>query len=149
MPLLELFDGDKKDLLPLDRVRSFSWPGPGTNDGIRVARRVGAGVRVWPVWPLRKLPCNPLTFECRAEEIREMDIHERTKRAMLAEALEDRIFEIVDELEVLTKANGGLENLSDEVRNEAVELAKQVKASQKQYDDLVNGRPSSLLGLGE
>jgi len=78
-----------------------------------------------------------------------MDIHERTKRAMLAEALEDRIFEIVDELEVLTKANGGLENLSDEVRNEAVELAKQVKASQKQYDDLVNGRPSSLLGLGE
>lgn len=84
-----------------------------------------------------------------AEEISKLDIHERTKRAMLAEAVEDRIFEMVDELEALTKANGGVENLSDEVRGEAVELAKQVKASQIQYDDLVNGRPSSLLELGK
>ena len=38
-----------------------------------------------------------------AENIRKLDIAERTKRAMLAEAVEDRIFEMVDELEALTK----------------------------------------------
>jgi len=80
-----------------------------------------------------------------ADEIRKLGVAERTKRAMLAEAVEDRIFELVDELEELVGKNNGLENLSDEVREEAVELAKQTKALQIQYDDLVNGRPSQLL----
>jgi len=82
-----------------------------------------------------------------AEAIRKLDIEERTKRAMLAEATEDRIFELVDELDLLVKRNGGIENLSDEIRGEAVELAKQTNAFQIQYDDLVNGKPSQLLDM--
>jgi len=82
-----------------------------------------------------------------ADEIRKLDINERTKRAMLAEAVEDRLFELVDDLDELVKKNGGLENLSDEVKEEAVEMAKQTKALQVQYDDLVTGKPSSLLDL--
>lgn len=81
-----------------------------------------------------------------AEEIAKLDIQERTKRAMLAESVEDRIFELVDELEGLVKENNGI--LEGDAREEAVELAKQTKALQNQYDDLVNGRPSSLLELG-
>ncbi|KAL7552523.1 hypothetical protein ACHAWF_016423 [Thalassiosira exigua] len=82
-----------------------------------------------------------------AEEIRKLDLEERTKRAMLAEAVEDRIFELVDELEQLVAKNNGLENLTEEVRAEAVDMAKQTKALQVQYDDLVNGRPSQLLDM--
>lgn len=82
-----------------------------------------------------------------AQAIRKIDIQERTKRAMLAEAVEDRIFELVDELDLLVKRNGGIENLSDDVREEAVELAKQTQALQVQYDDLVNGKPSQLLDM--
>mmetsp|Transcript_14758 Transcript_14758/g.22772 ORF Transcript_14758/g.22772 Transcript_14758/m.22772 type:complete len:153 (-) Transcript_14758:576-1034(-) len=81
-----------------------------------------------------------------AEKIAKLDIQERTKRAMLAESVEDRIFELVDELEGLVKENNGI--LEGDAREEAVELAKQTKALQIQYDDLVNGRPSSLLELG-
>ena len=66
---------------------------------------------------------------------------------MLAEAVEDRIFELVDQLEELVKKNDGLDNLSDEIREEAVLMAKQTKALQVQYDDLVAGRPSNLLDL--
>jgi hypothetical protein len=79
-----------------------------------------------------------------------MNLQERTKRAMLAEAVEDRIFELVDELEILVKRNGGYESFSeypDDVREEALEMAKQTKALQVQYDDLVNGRLSVLLDL--
>jgi len=82
-----------------------------------------------------------------AEEIAKLDIQERTKRAMLAESVEDRIFELVDELEQIVEKNNGV--LEGDAREEAVELAKQTKALQTQYDDLVNGRPSSLLELGK
>ena len=82
-----------------------------------------------------------------ADEIRQIDIQERTKRAMLAEAAEDRIFELVDELDLLVKRNGGIDNLSDDARAEAVELAKQTNALQIQYDDLVSGKPSQLLDM--
>ncbi|KAL3816494.1 hypothetical protein ACHAXA_011299 [Cyclostephanos tholiformis] len=85
-----------------------------------------------------------------AEVIAKMDLQERTKRAMLAELLEDRIFELVDELELLIKLNDGYESFSEfpvAVREEALEIAKQTKALQVQYDDLVNGRPSILLDL--
>ena len=82
-----------------------------------------------------------------AAEIAKLDIHERTKRAMLAESVEDRIFELVDELEQMVEKNNGV--LEGEVKEEAVELAKQTKALQLQYDDLVNGRPSELLELGK
>lgn len=82
-----------------------------------------------------------------AANIRAIDVHERTKRAMLAESVEDRIFELGDELEELIKRNNGLENLSSEAKAEAVEIAKQSRALQIQYDDLVNGRPSQILDL--
>lgn len=84
------------------------------------------------------------------KSIAAMNLQERTKRAMLAEAVEDRIFELVDELEILVKRNGGYESFSeypDDVREEALEMAKQTKALQVQYDDLVNGRLSVLLDL--
>ncbi len=84
------------------------------------------------------------------KSIAAMDLQERTKRAMLAEAVDDRIFELGDELELLIKRNGGHESFSeypDDVREEALEMAKQTKALQVQYDDLVNGRPSVLLDL--
>eukprot|EP01082_Thalassiosira_pseudonana_P003427 g3229.t1 g3229 contig12:1665069-1665512(+) len=80
-----------------------------------------------------------------AKAISKLDINERTKRAMLAESVENRIFEITEVLEVLVKKNSGL--LEGEAREEAVELAKQTKALQVQYDDLVSGRPSMLLDL--
>ena len=68
-------------------------------------------------------------------------------QAMLAEAVEDRIFELVDQLDELVKRNDGLDNLSDEIREEAVLMAKQTKDLQVQYDDLVAGRPSNILDL--
>eukprot|EP00984_Skeletonema_dohrnii_P018352 scaffold8553_cov67-Skeletonema_dohrnii-CCMP3373.AAC.1 len=43
-----------------------------------------------------------------AEEIAKLDIQERTKRAMLAESVEDRIFELVDELEQIVEKNNGV-----------------------------------------
>lgn len=82
-----------------------------------------------------------------ADEIRKLTVPERTKRAMLAEAVEDRIFELVDDLDLLVKRNGGLDNLSDEVREEAMEMAKQTQVLQIQYDDIVTGKPSQLLEM--
>lgn len=80
-----------------------------------------------------------------ADAIARINLEERTKRAMLAEAVEDRIFELVDELDEVVTVNDGF--LVGDVREEAVDLAKQTKALQLQYDDLVNGRPSSLLDV--
>ncbi|KAL3787139.1 hypothetical protein ACHAWO_010697 [Cyclotella atomus] len=82
-----------------------------------------------------------------AKAIARLSINERTKRAMLAEVVEDRIFEITEEIELIVTRNEGV--LEGDQREEAVELAKQTKALQKQYDDLVNGRPSALLVLGD
>jgi hypothetical protein len=81
-----------------------------------------------------------------AKAISKLNINERTKRAMLAEAVEDRIFEIMDELEDVINRNDGV--LEGDEKEEAVELARQTKALQVQYDDIVNGRPSHLLNLG-
>ncbi|KAL7460666.1 hypothetical protein ACHAXS_001110 [Conticribra weissflogii] len=80
-----------------------------------------------------------------ADAISNINLEERAKRAMLAEAVEDRIFELVDELEEVFTRNDGV--LVGAVKEEAKELAKQTKALQLQYDDLVNGRPSSLLDV--
>ena len=38
---------------------------------------------------------------------------------MLAESVEDRIFELVDELDELVKKHGGLEYLPDDIREES------------------------------
>lgn len=81
-----------------------------------------------------------------AKAISKLTINERTKRAMLAEAVEDRIFELTEEIEQIVTKNEGI--LHGDEKEEAVELAMQTKALQAQYDDLVNGRPSVLLELG-
>lgn len=71
-----------------------------------------------------------------ADKIRALDISERTKRALLAETIEDYIFEMTDELEQLFASNK---------IERAVDLAKQVKGLQVQYQELVSGEPSPLL----
>lgn len=78
-----------------------------------------------------------------ADKVREMSIEERTKRAMLAEAVEDRIFSMYDDLEGLLKDGVPV---SDEDRDEIQSLAQEIKASQSQYENLVSGEPSSMLG---
>lgn len=78
-----------------------------------------------------------------AAKVREMSIEERTKRAMLAEAVEDRVFQMYDNLEVLLKDGVPA---TEEDREEISKLAKQIKASQAQYENLVSGEPSELLG---
>mmetsp|Transcript_13570 Transcript_13570/g.18978 ORF Transcript_13570/g.18978 Transcript_13570/m.18978 type:complete len:161 (-) Transcript_13570:93-575(-) len=77
-----------------------------------------------------------------ANQIKELSIAERTKRAMMAEAVEDRIFSMYEDLEKLMNEDGTLE-VDD--REQATDLAKQIKASQEQYETLVSGRPSSML----
>jgi hypothetical protein len=77
-----------------------------------------------------------------ADKIAKMSIPERAKRAMLAEATEDRIFELTERLDGLFDADGTVAAAN---RKEAVDLAKQAKKLQMQYNDLVNGNPSSIL----
>ena len=76
-----------------------------------------------------------------AERIASLSISERTKRAMLAEAIEDRIFDLTDELDSLIVDN----TIPVENREKAVELAKQTKTLQIQYEELVSGKSSSVL----
>lgn len=77
-----------------------------------------------------------------ADKIAKLDIAERTKRAMLAEQVEDRIFELSDQLEALFDENY---LLPESNREEAVELAQQTKSLQLQYQELVSGKPSTIL----
>jgi hypothetical protein len=71
-----------------------------------------------------------------ADRIRALGVEERTKRAMLAESVEDRIFELVDEIEQLV-ASSKMER--------AIDLSKQVRSLQTHYQKIVSGQPSSLL----
>ena len=82
-----------------------------------------------------------------AEAIAKLNAQERAKRAMLAEVVENRIFELVDELELLIKRTGVeiFADFPDDLRESALDMAKRTKELQNQYDDLVNGRPSLLL----
>lgn len=77
-----------------------------------------------------------------AAQIAKMDIPERAKRAMLAEVVEDRIFELTDILEGLIEEDG---SVRVENREKAVQMASQIKERQQQYSDLVNGQPSTIL----
>jgi len=93
-------------------------------------------------------------------KIAQLSITERTKRAMLAEAVEDQIFENTEQLEELltrsstrntatTKDDDDNEAAVMENRKDAVELAQQTKALQVQYRELVSGEPSSVLNALE
>jgi hypothetical protein len=77
-----------------------------------------------------------------ADKIAKLDIQERTKRAMLAEQVEDRIFELSDQLEEMFDENY---LLPEKNREQAVELAQQTKSLQLQYQELVSGKPSTIL----
>ena len=81
-----------------------------------------------------------------AERVRSMSIEERTKRAMLAEAVEDRMTALTDELDALLGEDGMPRNVED--REEVVTLAQQIKDAQEQYKALVNGEATSLFSLG-
>jgi hypothetical protein len=77
-----------------------------------------------------------------AEKISKVDVAERARRAMLAEAVEDRVFELTDTLERMLEEDGSvkLEN-----RDKVADTAKQTKELQQLYSDLVNGKPSTIL----
>lgn len=77
-----------------------------------------------------------------ADKVASMSIEERTKRAMLAETVEDRIFSLHDELELLLPDNG----MALLEKREKIEfLSGEIKASEEQYEALVSGKPSSML----
>lgn len=77
-----------------------------------------------------------------AEVIKRMDIPERAKRAMLAEAVEDRIFALTEMIEDLIDDDG---MIAEENREKAVEIAQATKSLQGQYQNLVSGKDSSIL----
>ena len=77
-----------------------------------------------------------------AENIANLSISERAKRALLAEAIEDRIFRLTEELEVMVGADGSVDERNKEA---AMETARTVKELQQQYAELVTGGPSSVL----
>ncbi len=79
------------------------------------------------------------------DKIKQMSIEERTRRAMLAEAAEDRIVMLSDELDKLLGDDGM--PLTVEDREEVTFLATQIKASREQYQTLVNGGESSSLEM--
>lgn len=78
-----------------------------------------------------------------ANVIAKMDIPERTKRALLAETIEDRIFELTEILEGIVNDNNG--TIPEADRERATDIAKQTKQLQIQYNNLVSGKPSSIL----
>ena len=81
-----------------------------------------------------------------ADKIAKMDVSERAKRAMLAEAIEDRIFDLTDVLESLFDEHG---YLPERNREKSVQIARQTKALQIQYEELVSGNPSTVLNSFE
>lgn len=79
-----------------------------------------------------------------ADVVARMDIPERAKRAMLAEAVEDRIFQLTEMMEELIDEDG---MIAETNREKAVELAQATKSLQGQYQNLVSGKESSILEL--
>ena len=77
-----------------------------------------------------------------ADAIASLSLDERTQRAMMAEAIEDRIFAISDELDSMIGANG---MIAENLRQDAVHLARESSTLKKQYSDLVSGKPSGVL----
>lgn len=78
-------------------------------------------------------------------KIKSMSIEERTRRVLLAEAAEDRVVVLSDELESLL-GDDGLP-ITKEDREEVTILAKQIKVSREQYKKLVNGEDCETLDV--
>lgn len=81
-----------------------------------------------------------------ADKIASLSIQERTRRAMLAEAIEDEIFANTERLESLLDDDG---TLPVQHRERAVSIAKKTKSLQVQYQELVSGGESSVLNSVE
>lgn len=76
-----------------------------------------------------------------AAKIAKLDIHERTQRAMLAEMVEDKIYQNTISLEKLVDdATGEITDIAA-----AKELATQTQSLQGQYKALVTGEQSTML----
>jgi hypothetical protein len=78
-----------------------------------------------------------------ARTIAHLDIHERTQRSMLAEKVEDRIYELTIALENLVDEATG--TITDEDLPKAKEIAEETRSLQVEYRDLVTGAPSRML----
>ena len=79
-----------------------------------------------------------------ADAVKAMSIEERTRRAMLAEQVEDRVCTLYDDLEVILGEDGTLPE-SEEEREEITNIAKQIKVLQNDYKQLVSGEKSQYL----
>ena len=79
-----------------------------------------------------------------ASKIATISIPERAKRALLAEATEDQIIRLTDEMEQMIGVDG---IISKEYREKVTETATRMKELQIQYDELVSGKPSSVLAV--
>jgi len=80
-----------------------------------------------------------------AAKIKALSIEERTKRAMLAEAVEDQMTILEDELEDLLGEDGMPRNV--ESREDVEALARQIKGLREQYQLLVSGAGSLTVEL--
>jgi hypothetical protein len=80
-----------------------------------------------------------------AETIAALSISERTKRAMLAEVVEDELFSVAEQMVDLVQKNDAQSNGVEWYEEQVKELKTRNSFLQKQYSDLVSGRPSSLL----
>ena len=76
-----------------------------------------------------------------AAKIAKLDLHERTQRAMLAEMVEDKIYDNTVALEKLVDEETG--EITD--IEEAKEIARQSQRLQGQYKALVTGEDSAML----
>jgi len=102
------------------------------------------------------------------DKTKKISISERTKRVMLAEAVENRIFQLQDDLDALlmigetdqeaAKGDGTVPASSsaaavpedaESVRAKCVDIAKEIKIAQRQYRELVSGEPSVMLSALE
>merc|ERR1719491_298923 len=72
-----------------------------------------------------------------AEKIRKLSVEERTRRAMVAEGIEDRVSNLYDDFE------SKLENGSN--KEELKFIAKQIKVLQIEYSAVVNGDDHMLV----
>mmetsp|Transcript_26370 Transcript_26370/g.38213 ORF Transcript_26370/g.38213 Transcript_26370/m.38213 type:complete len:156 (-) Transcript_26370:265-732(-) len=75
-----------------------------------------------------------------ADKIRKLSIEERTQRAMIAEAVEDRMVVLHDKLDLML-GNGKMP-LDDEDKQKVQGLAMQIKVLQDEYTELVSGEKS-------
>lgn len=80
-----------------------------------------------------------------AEKVKRMSVEERTRRAMVAEAVEDRVSILYDDLEAkLDKMNGVVPENGEE-KEELKNIAKQIKVLQAEYSDIVSGEDHLLV----